>query len=259
MYFLLLRGEPASQTHYIWFEPTNVLINPLIDPPITPAWIVEVNNVSSWTGFTISLSNHPFVGVVKSVLTLTEANINAVIQQTAAWGSNGTIYNSEQWNETQRMKNEVQWTGVQLNISLSHQVYGSFLLYLYNGNPYIRCHLYKGNSPINSFIKMGETHCNTRVVLEGIDACQIEWYSRKTKHQELLWTIADILSIGILWAKSSKIWIEITKPRSRKWMWKYYLKYGAIALRGRLNIKMPYYQYRDPRVKDKTVPRPSYL
>ena len=28
---------------------------------------------------------------------------------------------------------------------------------------------------------------------------------------------------------------------------------------GRLNIKMLSYQYRDPRVKDKTVLRPSYL
>ena len=27
---------------------------------------------------------------------------------------------------------------------------------------------------------------------------------------------------------------------------------------GRLNIKMPSYQYRDPRVKDKTISRPSY-
>ena len=29
--------------------------------------------------------------------------------------------------------------------------------------------------------------------------------------------------------------------------------------RGRLNIKMSSYQYRDPHVKDKTVSRPSYL
>ena len=30
-------------------------------------------------------------------------------------------------------------------------------------------------------------------------------------------------------------------------------------LGGRLNIKMPSYQYWDPHVKDKTVSRPSYL
>ena len=33
----------------------------------------------------------------------------------------------------------------------------------------------------------------------------------------------------------------------------------SAAFRGRLNIKMPSYHYRDPHGKDKTVSRPSYL